>query len=92
MKWYLADSWGDPKVSEIEIEKFTDSNVWINGRKHKRVASRESFFMSRPEAVEYLVKIAQDCVKAQRLRLIYAERQLRLAEELRKEDKSCPET
>ncbi len=46
-------------VEEVEVERISDSSVWINGMRHPRNASRECYFSSSEQAFAYLTGVAE---------------------------------
>lgn len=47
------------EIQEVEVEKYTDRQVWIDGRRHKRVTSYISFFKTEQEARQHLISIRE---------------------------------
>ena len=56
MKWYEACM---ESVQTIEVERFTDSSVWVRGRRRPRLAEYWSYFDSFEKAKSYLVSKAE---------------------------------
>lgn len=54
MKWYCADNFYNA-IKPVEIERFTESSIWINGRRRSCVSEHEMYFPSWMEAWQYLL-------------------------------------
>ena len=56
MKWYLLDwPWTKERIQPIEIEKFTDVTVTIDGRRRNRISSNQSYFPTAQEAKDHAI-------------------------------------
>jgi len=42
-----------PKIEKIEVEKTTESSVWINGRRRSRKSSYECYFDTKEDAISH---------------------------------------
>ena len=53
MKYYKVRlTWGC-SIEEVEVEKESESSVWIKGRANRRVTAYESFFKNKEDAVNF---------------------------------------
>ena len=50
-------------IMEVEVDRATDSSVWIGSQRHPRNSSLESYFTSRDEAYDYLLRFAEGHVR-----------------------------
>jgi ribosome recycling factor len=55
---YFKTGWGS--ITEVEVEKVTDSYVYINGRRNKIKTSYEGYYKSYEEAVTNIIADAQE--------------------------------
>jgi hypothetical protein len=59
MKKYKTDacSWGVPAyIEEVEVERETESSVWIKGRRNAKVTDYAMYFDTWEDAHDYLLK------------------------------------
>ncbi len=55
--WYDAKScFGE--IHEVSVERYTDSFVWIAGRRQKRQSEYQHYFENREMAKSYLLSVA----------------------------------
>lgn len=71
-----------PSVERVEVERFTDSSVWIKGRRNARVSSYESYFFTREEALEHLRIIFSSRLEMAKMRLKRAQQKVDALDEL----------
>lgn len=89
MKWYRA--WATfNSIEAVEIEKSTDSSVWIDGRRHSR-AGWQSYFPTWQEAKDYLISEAEKSVQSARRVLDHAYGKLGNAKGMKQPDTSSGE-
>lgn len=53
--WFKAGQYGN-RIERVEIEKSTDSSVWIKGRRNAIKSSYENYFKSFDEAKSFLLR------------------------------------
>lgn len=53
-------------ITSVEIERETDSSVYINGRRRSKRSEYEDYFDTWEEAHEFLTRRAQDDVESAR--------------------------
>jgi len=56
--FYETGSYGQ-FVDAVEVERFTDSSVWIRGRRRSRASTWKNYFETRQLAWDYLIGKAQ---------------------------------
>lgn len=47
--WYVVKGWSSKTIRRVEVERVTESSVWINGRRHARRSESDAYF---PEFVQ----------------------------------------
>lgn len=62
-EYYRANKGFLAGIGKIEIERETESSVWINGRKHSKRSSWDNYFPTREEAKDFLFKDACEKVE-----------------------------
>jgi len=55
MKKYIANNGYGKRIRAIEIDKETDSSVWVDGRVRRKYTEFESFFDTFEQAKEWLL-------------------------------------
>lgn len=55
MKYYMSEKY-PPYVKEVEVQKTTESSVWINGHRENKVSEYRSYHPSAIEAIEHLIQ------------------------------------
>jgi hypothetical protein len=77
MKYWKArhGGWNKP-LEEIEVEKETESTVWIDGRRNAKVSTYDNFFPTKEKAIEWLISQATHDVVSSSTKLDNANRQL----------------
>ena len=63
-------------IYEVEIERETESSVWINGSRSAKVTSWERYFDSFAEAKAYLTEDKQRKIETELIHVKNAEREL----------------
>jgi hypothetical protein len=60
MKKYVAENfaWGAGKIVEAEVERESDTSVWIGGRRAAKKTEWRRYFDSWEEAHQYLLDLA----------------------------------
>lgn len=60
MKLYRTSTsfWITPDIKEVEVEKYTLSSVWINGRKTARYSNYGNYFGTHEAAKTFLLENA----------------------------------
>lgn len=87
LKYRLVAIHKDPKrrISPVEVERETESNVWINGRRRAKLTEYESYFDSFEKARAHLLERAEVHVAGCRSALAMAEEFAEQARNLRDE-------
>jgi hypothetical protein len=57
-QWFQATSWSN-EIKPITVTKYTDSSVWVNGRRRDRVTTYEGRFQSKSAAWDWLESLAR---------------------------------
>jgi len=70
---FMQDQW----IEEVEVDRETESSVWINGRRRARQSEYEMFFSTREKAKDFLVRRMQSKVELARSSLCKAGIELR---------------
>lgn len=52
--WHYANTWSN-QIAPVQVEKFTDSSVWIRERRHARRTTAEIYAPTWDEAHSYLM-------------------------------------
>ena len=52
--WYRASNWGSPDIVPVQVERESDSSVWIKGRVHRKYSNSEEYFTTWEKAHAYL--------------------------------------
>ncbi len=68
--------YGPSDIEPVEVERTTDSCVWINGRKHLRASTYDMYFETWEAAHAYLLDRAQEHYNAANRALISADKLL----------------
>lgn len=68
LKYMAEHSWRD-EIRAVEVEKETESSVWISGRRHPKVAKSATFHDTWDDAHAYLTAIAEGEVMRHRTAL-----------------------
>lgn len=63
---YKAGSLYSPRIEEVEVERETDSSVWVSGRRRSKISEFESFFETWDEAHRHLMAVSHSKVDAAR--------------------------
>jgi hypothetical protein len=71
VKKYQTGTWGD-LIRVVEVERETDTSVWINGCCIRKRTGYVSYFDTFLEAKQHLLNIANRSVVSTRLSLIRA--------------------
>ena len=71
MKWYQTQF---NEISEVEVERESESSVWIGGQRRGKITDWRSYFKTREEAKAHIVNGCKAGVE-------YAERQLKHQQE-----------
>ncbi len=53
--WYMGRKFSDPKVEPVEVERSTESSVWINGRRNAIEADHYVYCRTFDEARKKVV-------------------------------------
>jgi len=82
--WYLVRRtfYGMDQITPVEIERFTDLSVFINGRAQRREGQYENFFPSWEYAKAFCVKRAEQNVEGAKTSLARAHSALDVAKKL----------
>lgn len=76
---YSVSDYGSVKLSEVEVTKTTPSSVFMATGRRARHSEYESYFDTKQEAVEYLMKKLTAGVERYKFNLERAERELAAA-------------
>jgi outer membrane protein OmpA-like peptidoglycan-associated protein len=57
--WFKTSNY-HPHITKVAIEKFTDSSVWIDGRRRARATDFEGYFPTFGDAKAHLLEKAED--------------------------------
>lgn len=66
--WYKTSSWGE-RITSVEIERYSDTSVWISGKRRARVAEYAAYFPTWQAAKDYLLARAERKLESARLAL-----------------------
>lgn len=66
LDWWVV-KWG--RVTPVRIERFTDTSVWFNGRRHARTSTYERYYPTFVEAKQSIVEAAERNVLSLRRQL-----------------------
>lgn len=66
---YKATGFYRPEIKEVEVERETDSSVWISGRRRGKITDFESFFDTWEDAHSHLLKLSRANVDGARRHL-----------------------
>lgn len=82
MKMYKMGGWID-EIEAVEVERFNDKSVWINGRRNARKSSYEKYFETWNLAKAYLIQEISEEVKRCQNQLEYELKRLEKAQNLK---------
>ena len=51
--WYLARTWLI-EIQEVDVSKFTEASVWVNGSRFNRLSGIDGYFPTKAEAAQWL--------------------------------------
>lgn len=57
------------RIIEVEVERETESSVWVKGRRHNKRSEYENYWDSWEDAHSFLLQNAERWVEGARLRL-----------------------
>ena len=69
MTKYKAYHCSRPEVKRVEVEKETESSVWIKGRREAKETQYSAFFDTFQEAKDFLIDVFEKKAKTVRLQL-----------------------
>lgn len=69
IKKYLTGGWRHDLIGVVEIERETESSVWIDGRRSAKISRYEVYHDSWDQAKEYLMIKAERGLDSARRRL-----------------------
>jgi hypothetical protein len=72
MKKFRASRFG-AKVAEVDVERETESSVWIDGSRTSKRSVHENYFDSWEEARDYLLTMAENDLMSARRKLELAQ-------------------
>jgi hypothetical protein len=61
MEWY--ETWFSRSIKKVTVDRFNDTSVWVNGRRHRRFSNTGSFFPTLDEAKTHLMKKSFDKIE-----------------------------
>jgi hypothetical protein len=86
LTWYKTlPSWSTTRIEPIQIDRFTEQSVFINGRRALRMSQFDCFFPTRDEAKAYIVGKAEQDLDYHKISLARAQSALDLARKIVKE-------
>lgn len=59
----------EAKIIEVEVDKFNDKSVWINGNRRSKMSSYENYFETWKQAHDHIISLAQSAVERSKDRL-----------------------
>ena len=89
--YFYRTSWTfTPRIEKVEVEKYTDSNVWViehnKVRMYKRISKYDGYFPSWGEAYDYLVRDEREKIAYYEKQIGYRKERLAEIEALKEED------
>ena len=75
MKKFMAETYAH-SIKPVEVERETDSCIWIKGRRHSKTGYYESYFNTFLEAKKHLLAKAQQKVDVHQWELDQAKKKL----------------
>jgi hypothetical protein len=76
MKKYRTSSYSYNLIKEVEVDRFSEMSVWIDGRRIARRTENHNYFDTWEEAHNYLIDRATDNVYTAQRELTRAEAEL----------------
>lgn len=70
MKMYRASFYGIT-VETVDVERVSESSVWIKGRRHARITDYDGYHATFEAARDWLVKLYQDKIDALQMNIDY---------------------
>ena len=71
--WYRLQRWAIAEITPVEVERHTESSVWIKGRRNARTTAWDSYFRTWEAARDCLLKRAELDLAASRRQLEQAQ-------------------
>lgn len=68
---YLTEHYSNPRIIEVEVEKETESSVWVRGSRSAKLTDNRGYFDSWEDAHAFLLKNAEAKVEQARISLAY---------------------
>lgn len=62
-EWWLAKYRWDVKISPAQVQRHTDSSVWIDGARRARASDDETYFATRQEAFDCVVQAMDERIR-----------------------------
>lgn len=72
MKKYVTTKHGC-EIDEVEVEKETEKSVWINGDRHSKSSSYNTYHNSFEDAKNHLITTAENRIKSAKFQVEVAE-------------------
>ena len=66
---YKVNYYWRPEVEKVEVEKETESSVWIKGRREAKEAQYHAFFDTFQEAKDFLIDVFEKKARSVRRQL-----------------------
>jgi hypothetical protein len=85
MKLYKTNNWSTTRPIdeiELEVEKETDSTMWVNGKRMVKKTEMNCYFKTYNEAKNYLILMKKDKITKIETSLKFAQNQLQKLQEL----------
>ena len=83
MRWYkVSNHYGrelesSKQITEVEVDRFTESYVWIGGKRMAIHSAYEAYFPTQQAAIDYCEAFFQQKLESARTAVIIAGNQLR---------------
>lgn len=81
MKMYRASFYGIT-VQTVDVERISESSVWIKGRRHARITDYEGYHETFEAARDWIVKLHQNKINALQMNIDYYQNLLNRAKAL----------
>lgn len=81
---YETGGYGKKLIERVEVERETNSSVWINGSRSAKESGYKSYFDSWDDAKDHLLKRAYLKHEQQQMRFQLAAKELKLVKRLTK--------
>lgn len=62
MKYYKLRFGWNPEIKEVEVEKESESSVWINGKSYRKDAGSEIYLPTKEKCIDYFKQQAEKSI------------------------------